>query len=231
MAHKPAALAKLVDGKQVQLDVLTQDRYERVVAVVYVGDQNVNEQMVKSGHAWAYREYPKDRDYFSWEDEARQQKRGIWAHKTTDWINPSDWRDWRRKTIDTVRAYSEVSGETSLALGLQQAPCPNQRRSNGASAVRTVDPQVVVGCAGWACATNGLQDICDSRRRERLNRDVTGPLDARENTRTDMRPRKQSLTHIRLQLYRRHRASIIRCRRDESTVGLSRRREIALCAR
>lgn len=114
-AQAKAALAKLLDGKQVQLDVVTQDRYERVVAVVYVGDLNVNEQMVKDGHAWAYREYLKNRDYCRWEDQARQQKRGLWALKTTDWIYPSDWRRWRRKTIEEVQDYSGETAQRCLS--------------------------------------------------------------------------------------------------------------------
>jgi micrococcal nuclease len=114
-AQAKAALAKLLDGQRVQLDVVTQDRYERVVAVVSVGDLNVNEQMVKSGHAWAYREYLKNKDYCRWEDQARQQKRGLWALKTTDWIYPSDWRRWRRKTIDAVRDYSSETAQSCLS--------------------------------------------------------------------------------------------------------------------
>lgn len=114
-AQAKAALAKLVDGQRVQLDVVTQDRYERVVAVVYVGDLNVNEQMVKNGHAWAYREYLREKDYCRWEDQARQHKRGLWALKTADWIYPSDWRRWRRKTIETVRDYSGETAQRCLA--------------------------------------------------------------------------------------------------------------------
>ena len=114
-AQAKAALAKLLDGKQVQLDVVTQDRYERVVALVYVGDLNVNEQMVKNGHAWAYREYLKNRDYCRWEDQARQQKRGLWTLKATDWIYPSDWRRWRRKTIEAVRDYSGETAQRCLS--------------------------------------------------------------------------------------------------------------------
>ena len=114
-AQAKAALAKLVNGQRVQLDVVTQDRYERVVAVVYVGDLNVNEQMVKNGHAWAYREYLKDKNYCRWEDQARQQKRGLWALKASDWIYPSDWRRWRRKTIDAVRDYSSETAQRCLS--------------------------------------------------------------------------------------------------------------------
>lgn len=51
------ALEQLVLNREVALDVIEQDRYERLVAVVYVDDGNINEWMVQQGHAWAYRQY------------------------------------------------------------------------------------------------------------------------------------------------------------------------------
>lgn len=117
-AQAKAALARLVAGKQVELDVISQDRYERLVAVVYVSDLNVNERMVKDGHAWAYREYLKNKDFCRWEDQARQQKRGLWSLQTSDWIYPSDWRRLRRGRIDAVRDYSGETAQRCLtAIG------------------------------------------------------------------------------------------------------------------
>ncbi len=114
-AQAKAALAKLVADRDVELDVITQDRYERLVAVVYVGGVNVNEQLVKDGHAWAYREYLKNRDYCTWEDNARTAKRGVWALPTTSWIYPADWRRLRRKKADTVRDFSTETAQRCLA--------------------------------------------------------------------------------------------------------------------
>jgi endonuclease YncB( thermonuclease family) len=109
-AAAKAALAKLVAGKQVELDVISQDRYERLVAVVYVDGINVNERLVREGHAWAYREYLKSRDFCRWEDDARKQRRGLWSLRSTDWVYPSDWRRWRRGRVEGVR---DFSGETA----------------------------------------------------------------------------------------------------------------------
>lgn len=58
------ALAGHLDGEEVALVVVTQKRYKRLVAVVYLGDENLNAWMVQQGHAWAYRQYLKDTDYF-----------------------------------------------------------------------------------------------------------------------------------------------------------------------
>lgn len=65
-------------NQEVALDVVTQDRYERLVAIVYVGDSNVNEWLVEQGHAWAYREYLEDPTYCRLEHEARIAQRGLW---------------------------------------------------------------------------------------------------------------------------------------------------------
>lgn len=108
-AQARAALERLVRGGRVELDVVSQDRYERLVATVFMGETNVNEMLVRGGHAWAYREYLKDPAFCRWEDEARMAKRGVWALRTSDWIYPSDWRRWRRGRIEAVR---DFSGET-----------------------------------------------------------------------------------------------------------------------
>lgn len=110
-----AALARLVDGRKVALEVITQDRYERLVAAVYVGDLNVNEQLVKDGHAWAYRRYLKDRNYCVWEHAARTLKRGLWSQPTGDWIYPSEWRRWRRDRTAAVHDFSRETVATCMA--------------------------------------------------------------------------------------------------------------------
>lgn len=46
-----ARLCELVDGKQVLLDSRALDKYGRTVAVLTVDDQNVNDLLVKEGHA------------------------------------------------------------------------------------------------------------------------------------------------------------------------------------
>lgn len=73
-------LAGRIDGAEVALDVVSQDRYERLVAVVYVGDENINAWMVQQGHAWAYRQYLDDKDYCAWEGSARSTRRADCGH-------------------------------------------------------------------------------------------------------------------------------------------------------
>lgn len=76
-AEASAALSSRLSGQVIALDVVMQDRYARLVAVVYLGDENINAWMVKHGHAWAYREYLKDQDYCVWEGAARAARSGL----------------------------------------------------------------------------------------------------------------------------------------------------------
>jgi endonuclease YncB( thermonuclease family) len=50
------ALSRRVAGQVVELKVSSQDRYDRMVATVYLAGESLNEWMVNQGHAWAYRE-------------------------------------------------------------------------------------------------------------------------------------------------------------------------------
>jgi endonuclease YncB( thermonuclease family) len=105
-----AALARLVANKQVEVDVITQDRYERLVAQVAVGGVNVNEQLVKDGHAWAFRRYMKQDTgpkFCTLEAAARAARRGLWSLPDEDWIYPSDWRRLQRGTTDEYEDFRQ----------------------------------------------------------------------------------------------------------------------------
>lgn len=78
-----SALDGKVMGKTVTLDVKAVDRYKRIVAIVNIGDRDINREMVQDGHAWAYRQHldrPYASAYLSAEEQARSARRGIWQH-------------------------------------------------------------------------------------------------------------------------------------------------------
>jgi len=84
-----AALARrLRKGTQVTLQPITQDEYDRLVAVVYLDDENLNAWMVQQGHAWAYRRYLDDAQYCAWEQHARASGLGVWAPPSGKRIAP-----------------------------------------------------------------------------------------------------------------------------------------------
>ena len=86
------ALAGLVTGKRVWLEPEDTDRYGRTVARVYVGELDVNEELVRRGDAWVYRRYAKDERLFALEEEARAARRGLWALPARDRVPPWKWR-------------------------------------------------------------------------------------------------------------------------------------------
>src|SRR5215831_1331285 len=91
-----ALKAMLPVGSQVELEVVVRDSFKRLVATVWLidGDKrtNINEAMLKQGHAWAYRFYMKDAKFCDMEQEARSKKLGIWAQPVKDWVYPPEWR-------------------------------------------------------------------------------------------------------------------------------------------
>lgn len=104
-----AALSQRLIGQEIALDVVTQDRYERLVAVVYLGDENINAWMVRQGHAWAYRQYVKDADYCVWEGSARSSRRGLWALSGNQRHAPWEWRSAKRSQ---TAGYTDYTRET-----------------------------------------------------------------------------------------------------------------------
>ena len=111
-----------VDSK-VELEVVTQDQFHRFVATVWLvaGDQriNINEAMLRDGHAWAYRRYMKDPKFCDIEAEARDAKRGLWAQPVSEWVYPPEWRFLKNGEIP--RAADAVRGNAREMRGGSRA--------------------------------------------------------------------------------------------------------------
>ncbi len=71
------ALADQIGRQTVRCDKQDTDKYDRPVAICYVGEKELNRWMVANGHALAYRHY-SDR-YVSEERQAKKARLGIWA--------------------------------------------------------------------------------------------------------------------------------------------------------
>jgi endonuclease YncB( thermonuclease family) len=93
-------LASLVLNKMVDIKSYGQDRYGRILGVVYVNGMNVNLEMVKAGLAEVYGGRPApgfDNDpYWEAEKEARQATRGMWV-QGDKYISPREWRKMQRE--------------------------------------------------------------------------------------------------------------------------------------
>lgn len=122
-AQATAALRELLPiGSRVELEVITQDQFRRLVAVVWRladGERiNVNEAMLSEGHAWAYRRYMGDARFCDLEAAARERKAGLWAQPVTDWVYPPEWRLLKNGEIRTLPApYAETREKCLEVLG------------------------------------------------------------------------------------------------------------------
>lgn len=110
-----AALKALLDGRDILLEPITQDRYSRMVAVVYVGETNVSAELVKDGLAWTFRRYATNPDYCRWEAAARDARLGLWARPVQERIAPWEYRALKRGQRDRITDYSAETAEHCIA--------------------------------------------------------------------------------------------------------------------
>ena len=75
-------LAMLVSQKSVRVEIRDIDRYRRMVAILWLAERNVNQEMIAAGMAEAYGEYlkgPYRSPFLQAEQEAKTQGKGIWS--------------------------------------------------------------------------------------------------------------------------------------------------------
>ena len=71
-----------IQGKDINIDFISKDRYGRDISVIYMNGDNINEAMVKEGYAWWYQDYAKeDLQYREYEKKAREDRKGLWSRK------------------------------------------------------------------------------------------------------------------------------------------------------
>ncbi|KAF0236684.1 MAG: hypothetical protein FD181_2588 [Prolixibacteraceae bacterium] len=86
------ATSELCFGKQVKIIKSGEDKYGRTLGYVLVGDVNVNEELLRLGMDWHYKQYNKDEELAKIEMQARTKKVGLWSQP-----NPVAPWDFRRK--------------------------------------------------------------------------------------------------------------------------------------
>jgi micrococcal nuclease len=92
-------LSRLVYRRIVEVEPVEQDQYDRLVGRVWLGEMDVNAELLRLGAAWVYRRYAREPDYCGLEQEARATERGLWGLPTVPPVAPWEWRqrDKRRK--------------------------------------------------------------------------------------------------------------------------------------
>lgn len=107
-------LSRLVKGKFVQAEAVSQDRYGRYVSILTVDGADVGLAMIGAGLAWAYRDCFRDLPdgyaaaYELAENEARISGRGLWGAPYP--MEPWKWRRVYRRMQEKSRGAWEGSG-------------------------------------------------------------------------------------------------------------------------
>ena len=79
-----SVLAAMVKGRQIEARGKDVDEYYRLVALVWVDGQSVNEEMVRRGAAWVYDHYCHEEVCDDWrrlQNDARRERRGLWSNE------------------------------------------------------------------------------------------------------------------------------------------------------
>ena len=87
-------LKGLIVGKEVWIRRITEDRYERTVAELFVGERNVQREMVAAGHAEVYQRYAHQCPWTEdeWEEERHQSHEACQGLKhCKHWVATGFW--------------------------------------------------------------------------------------------------------------------------------------------
>jgi endonuclease YncB( thermonuclease family) len=93
------ALSDRIGRGSVTCEAKDTDRYGRVVAVCFKGQEDLNGWLVSEGLAVAYRRYSQD--YVGYEAQAKSMSVGLWAG---EFVMPWDWRRGKRLASEQVSA-------------------------------------------------------------------------------------------------------------------------------
>lgn len=89
-------LSDLILGKEIKVLWNKRDQYRRYLGVVYLGELNINKEMVRYGLAWAYRRYSNDPEMIELEKFAKEKKIGLWVDE-----NPTPpWKFRKNQRLD-----------------------------------------------------------------------------------------------------------------------------------
>lgn len=87
--------------QDVEVEVTGTDRYDRTLGRIWLGNRDINRELVAEGYAWAYRDYLTDMSLLEDEKSAREERLGLWSMASP--VPPWQWRRGSRSSsIATV---------------------------------------------------------------------------------------------------------------------------------
>ena len=96
-------LARMIFSRNVQVKYHSKDRYGRILGDIYYHGTSINKKMVRSGNAWAFREYLNDNEYLVLEKQVRKEKLGLWVYTNPEY--PKAYR--KRQKQSNVKQHKQ----------------------------------------------------------------------------------------------------------------------------
>ena len=152
-----ALTAALVAGRTVEIEQKDVDKYKRIVGLVKVDGQSLNEMIIQNGYAWVYWQYCKEKFCTDWvksEGVARQQKKGMWSSSVV--VPPWEWRAAKRVKNEDAR--QSDSNPPEIIMG--EKPNTNPSESWYSKLGKTLAPS---STSGTVNSSNKGQFKCDGR--------------------------------------------------------------------
>lgn len=89
-------LMNFIKNKDVKIEGKKKDRYGRLIGVVYLNNENINEKMVKTGNAWWYEQYDrKNLKMKQYQESAQKSRIGLFAKK--GYVTPWEFRKRKKR--------------------------------------------------------------------------------------------------------------------------------------
>jgi len=101
-------LSKLVHRREVAIEPVEQDQYDRLVGRLWRGEMDVNAELVRRGAAWVYRRYATEGAWCRYEKTARDAGRGLWSLPPAERVAPWEWRQREHRR----RPFTDYSQQT-----------------------------------------------------------------------------------------------------------------------
>ena len=142
-------MVKYTKGKIVACNINGRDRYKRLIAVCYAGNQDLNGLLVSDGLALAYRQYSKK--YIEAENVAKLNKVGLWQGR---FVKPWDWRKGKRLVKESTKHSDKcmIKGNISSSGKIYHTPSsPWYKRTkiNTGKGERWFCSEEAAKAAGW----------------------------------------------------------------------------------
>jgi endonuclease YncB( thermonuclease family) len=119
------ALRTLVEREPLHVEFVELDRYGREVSRVWADGVCVACELLRGGHAWAFRKYSRDPELIALERRAREARVGLWGQPAHSFVPPWEWREGVRRVSLEAAALAALS---ERAAESERAPaCGNKR--------------------------------------------------------------------------------------------------------